>query len=342
MADALLSPAVGGSLWAASAGVAVYSSRRIRLEKDESKTALMGVMGAFVFAAQMINFTIPLTGSSGHLGGGLLLAAMLGPYGAFIAIASILAVQALFFADGGLLALGANAFNLGFFPCFIAYPLIFRPIVGTVPTRSRIIAGSMLAGVAGLQLGAFAVVLETVTSGVSKLPFGSFVLLMQPIHLAIGIVEGVVTGLVLSFVWQARPGVLYGLLAGSEARVSMRRLVVSLGLCAALTGGVLSWFASENPDGLEWSIAKVTGEGEPGGDGGIHSSLAAVQDKTAILPDYGFGKSAAAGDADGAGGGAAKPDLGKSVSGLVGGFVTLALVALVGLVVSRRRATGAR
>ena len=91
---------------------------------------LMGVLGAFIFAAQMLNFTIPATGSSGHLGGGMILAILLGPYAAFLVMASVLTVQALFFADGGLLALGCNIFNLGFFPCFIAYPFIYKKIVG--------------------------------------------------------------------------------------------------------------------------------------------------------------------------------------------------------------------
>ncbi len=74
---------------------------------------LMGVLGAFIFAAQMINFTIPGTGSSGHLGGGMILAILLGPHAAFLVMASVLTVQALFFADGGLLALGCNIWNLG-------------------------------------------------------------------------------------------------------------------------------------------------------------------------------------------------------------------------------------
>ena len=74
----------------------------------------------------MINFTIPGTGSSGHLGGGLLLAVLLGPYRAFITLASVLIIQSLFFADGGLLALGCTIFNLAFFPAFIALPFIYR------------------------------------------------------------------------------------------------------------------------------------------------------------------------------------------------------------------------
>ncbi len=126
MADALLSPAVGGAMWAATGVTVAYSARKVRNELDESKIPLMGVAGAFVFAAQMLTFAIPGTGSSGHLGGALILAILLGPEAAFLVMASILAVQALFFADGGLLALGANIFNLGFFPAFIAYPLIYR------------------------------------------------------------------------------------------------------------------------------------------------------------------------------------------------------------------------
>ncbi|MCE1274327.1 MAG: energy-coupling factor ABC transporter permease, partial [Chlorobiales bacterium] len=130
MSDALLSPAVGGTFWAVSAGMIGLSAKKITAEENGSKTVLMGVLGAFVFAAQMINFTIPGTGSSGHIGGGLLLAVLLGPWRAFITLASVLVIQALFFADGGLLALGCNIFNLAFFPAFIAWPFIYRPIAG--------------------------------------------------------------------------------------------------------------------------------------------------------------------------------------------------------------------
>ena len=92
MADALISPAVGGAMWAATAGLTVYSARKLKQEMDDRKLPLMGVLGAFVFAAQMINFTIPATGSSGHLGGGMILAIMLGPYAAFLTMASVLTV----------------------------------------------------------------------------------------------------------------------------------------------------------------------------------------------------------------------------------------------------------
>ncbi|MDH4026724.1 MAG: energy-coupling factor ABC transporter permease, partial [Desulfuromonadales bacterium] len=205
MADALVSPAVGGAFWAAATGTIAYCSARVRKDLDDRKVPLMGVLGAFVFAAQMINFTIPATGSSGHLGGGLLLAILLGPSAAYLTIASVLMIQALFFADGGLLALGCNIFNLGVFPAFIAYPLIYKKLVGHDPRQSRMVAASILAAVVALQFGSLGVVLQTVLSGVAALPFDTFLLLMQPIHLGIGVVEGVVTALVVSFIYQARP-----------------------------------------------------------------------------------------------------------------------------------------
>src|SRR5512139_1540816 len=189
MADALISPAVGGAMWAATVGAAAHSINKVQNELDQKKIPLMGVTGAFIFAAQMINFSIPGTGSSGHLGGGMILSILLGPYAAFIVMASVLTIQALFFADGGLLALGCNIWNLGIYPCFIAYPFIYKPIVQKEMTPKRIMVASMVSAIVALQLGPFSVVLETLLSGRSELPFTTFILLMQPIHLAIGIVE---------------------------------------------------------------------------------------------------------------------------------------------------------
>ena len=180
MADALISPAVGGAMWVASAGLIGYCSKKVKQDMDDRKVPLMGVVGAFIFAAQMINFTIPGTGSSGHLGGGMILAILLGPHAAFLTMASVLTVQALFFADGGLLALGCNIFNLGFYPCFVAYPLFYKKVVGNSPVDGRLVAGALISAVVGLQLGAFSVVLQTVLSGISELPFVTFVVLMQP------------------------------------------------------------------------------------------------------------------------------------------------------------------
>jgi len=336
MADALVSPAVGGTMWVVSAGLIGYCSKKVKEDLDERKVPLMGIMGAFIFAAQMINFTIPATGSSGHLGGGLLLAVLLGPHAAFLVISSVLVVQALFFADGGLLALGCNIFNLGFFPAFIAYPLIYRKIVQADPSPGRILTGSLIAAIVGLQLGALGVVFETLLSGISSLPFSTFVVLMQPIHFAIAIVEGLVTAGVISFVRTANPEILeLGAPPAQTAAMTARKVLVVLLATAAFTGGFVSWFASGHPDGLEWSIEKVTGKGELENAYGIQDTLARVQEAVSFLPGYSFRTSEAV---------AAQPfqeqdpRLGTSVAGIVGGAFTLGLALLVGFALKKRPA----
>lgn len=332
MADALLSPTVGGAMWAVSAGSIAFCSAKVRSAPDDRTVPLMGVLGAFLFAAQMINFSIPATGSSGHLGGGLLLAILLGPYAAFLTISSVLVVQALFFADGGLLALGCNIFNMGFIPAFIVYPYIYRKLTGNNPGQKRLTIATMISAVICLQLGPFSVVLETWFSGVASLPFSTFVLLMQPIHLAIGVVEGIVTIAVVSFVCKARPEILHGALAARPPGGRPVLNVVKFFLIAALlTGGIVSWFASKNPDGLEWAIAGVTGKEElEGPKQGLHRSLAALQKKTALLPDYSF--KTPAGDLKKIDAGT---KLGTTVSGLTGSLLTLIVVFLSGFILSK-------
>lgn len=339
MADALLNPVVGGGMWAVTAGLTAWCAKKVRTGADEGKAPLMGVLGAFIFAAQMINFTIPGTGSSGHLGGGLILAILLGPHAAFLTIASVLTVQALFFGDGGLLALGCNIVNLGLFPCFIAYPFIWKPIAKDASNRGRLVAASIAAAVAGLVLGAFFVVLETVFSGISELPFGAFSAIMIPIHIAIGVVEGLVTAAVVLFVAQARPDILEMASPKAGGALSMKKVLGVFLALALVTGGVVSWFASEHPDGLEWSMGKVSGKEElEAPEKGVHATLAGVQEKTAFLPDYGFAEPSgeAAGEAP-----APEPSspvsAGTSVSGIVGGILTLAIAALIGLLLGLGR-----
>lgn len=333
MADALLSPVVGGAMLVASAGVAAYSLKKIQNEMDENKIPLMGVMGAFVFAAQMINFAIPGTGSSGHLGGGLLLAILLGPHAGFLTMASILLIQALFFGDGGLLAYGSNVFNLGFYTCFIAYPL-YLWFTRKGLSSKKIFTASIISAVIGLQLGAFSVVLETLLSGKTELLFATFLMLMQPIHLAIGLVEGLVTAAVVIFIWQARPEILEKSAIGEAlGNIAMKQVLTTLLIAVVLVGGVFSWFASGNPDGLEWSIEKIAGTAELEATGAIYQRLSEIQSKTAFLPDYGLGAAGeeVVGQSDN---NWPAIDAGTSVSGIIGGIMTLALAAFTGLIVS--------
>lgn len=339
MADALISPVVGGVMWAATASVAAYSIKKIQEDMDEKKIPLMGVMGAFVFAAQMINFSIPATGSSGHLGGGMLLSILLGPYAGFLTMASILLIQALFFADGGLLAYGCNVFNLGFYTCFMAYPLIYKWFTRKGLTSKRIFSATMLASIIGLQMGAFSVVLETLMSGKTELPFGTFVLLMQPIHLGIGVAEGLVTTAIVTFVWRARPEIMERAAKGEAlGSISIKKVLTGLAIGVVFVGGILSWFASSNPDGLEWSMFKTAGIAELESSDSLHKIFSDLQSKTAFLPDYSFKthdseqeQTAATTEAK-----EAWPavNAGTSFSGIVGGGLTLGLAALTGFVIS--------
>ncbi|EAT59065.1 energy-coupling factor ABC transporter permease [Chlorobium ferrooxidans] len=334
MSDALLSPVVGGTFWIASGALIGYSAKKITEENDNSKTAFMGVLGAFVFAAQMINFTIPGTGSSGHLGGGLLLAVLLGPYRAFITLASVLIIQCLFFADGGLLALGCNIFNLAFFPAFIAFPFIYRVVAGGSASPEKLAFGSLMAATAALLMGALSVVLQTVLSGITELPFSTFLLFMLPVHLAIGIVEGLVTWGVLVFIARTEPS----LLVPSGAAVHPRSTFALFAVLALLVGGVLSWYASPQPDGLEWSIAKVSGSSEfrPASEP-LHETLAALQQKVAFLPDYGFKSTTES---------LRNPEspvnAGTTLSGIVGSLSVLAAAGTIGLLLGRKRTEAER
>jgi cobalt/nickel transport system permease protein len=273
----------------------------------------MGIMGAFVFATQMINFTIPGTGSSGHLCGGMLLSAILGPYAGFLTMIGVLLIQCLLFADGGLLALGCNVWNMAFYGCFVGALLIWKPMMRHGMSRKKIIVSSIVGCMLTLQMGAFSVTLETLASGITDLPFAAFVAAMQPIHLAIGLVEGCITAAVLVFVYEARPELLF---CHSNAKTyggkfTFKKTLTLLAVAAAVIGGLVSLVASSNPDGLEWSIAKLTGttELESSADG-IYQASDSIQKATSLLPDYAFKSSESA--------------LGTTLSGLIGCLVVVA------------------
>ncbi|MCL1834656.1 MAG: energy-coupling factor ABC transporter permease [Oscillospiraceae bacterium] len=360
MADALLSPVV--ALAADAVGVAAVGISVARVKKDEfseKKVPLIGVAGALVFAGQMINFTIPGTGSSGHIGGGILLAGLLGGVPAFLSMTAVLIIQCLFFADGGLLALGCNIFNLGVIPCLLVYPLVFKPIFRTAVSYRRLSAASVISATAALVLGASCVVLQVMLSGVAQLPVGTFTALMLPIHLVIGIVEGIVTAAVLCFVHRARPEVVTASLAGGKLDgIPVKKTVAAIAVLAVLAGGALSLLASKNPDGLEWAVEgtlEKTAAEAPGAAavvpgaaqadeqsghpeesstaGALHVRAAGIRDATAVLPDYSFsydGENAA----------------GTSASGLIGAAITFVVAGAAGLSISlvkkrKREAAGA-
>ena len=314
MADALITPAVAATMYVCSGAAAGYSVKKVRTDDNLKEVPVMGVMGAFVFAAQMINFTIPGTGSSGHLCGGMLLTALLGPHAAFLTMIGVLLIQCLLFADGGLLALGCNIWNMAFYGCFVGYYLIWRPMMKKGMSKSRIAAASVLGSMITLQLGAFSVSLETLLSGITELPFAAFVGTMQPIHLAIGLVEGLITAAVLMFVYQARPEILKDAGQVSESRYSLKQTLGVLGAAALVIGGAVSLFASSHPDGLEWSIERLTGSTElEAQTAGIYHAAGQIQEVTSLLPDYAFRGSESA--------------LGTTFSGVAGSLIVLAVCA---------------
>lgn len=301
IASTLISAAVGGAFGTGSGGAVVASGAKLHKEKSP-KPLLMGAAGAAVFAAQMMNFTIAGTGSSGHIGGGFLLAAVLGPVPAYLVMSTILTVQCLLFGDGGLLALGCNLFNMGIVPCFLIYPLL-KKLLGT---KLRIPAAA-LGGALSMLLGALCVVGETALSGANGMDMTAFAVNMLGIHAAIGVGEGLITA---------------GLLAAfdkASAHSEQTALTGTLGL-AAVTSGLLSAFASANPDGLEWSIMQVAGAGF-GHTSAAHVLLDNIQSATTLLPDYAFR--------------AVENALTSGAAGLIGCAAVFALAVLTGAVLTR-------
>jgi len=329
MVDALISPPVGAAFYAVSAGFAAFSLKSINKETDimeyesDSKVPLMGVLGSFIFAAQMLNFAIPLTGSSGHIGGGLLLAILLGSYRAFFIMGSVLLIQALFFADGGLLAFGCNWFNLGVFPCFVAYPL-WRFLA----RKHKYVSATIISATIGLLLGAAAVSLQTTASGIAELPFIPFIAAMLSIHLIIGLIEGTATSAVVAFLRKARPEMIFGdkeLQENNKSGLSIKNISVSLAVLTLIFGGFFSLYAASDPDGLEWAISKVSGKEEIvfGSDSSLHSAASAVQENTSLFADYslkGFSEK-----------------FGTSISGIAGSFLVLFLVGGVVFIIAKKR-----
>lgn len=326
MADSLISPVVAGTMYVASGLMAAYSIHKLRKDEDlKRKIPTMGVMGAFVFATQMINFTIPGTGSSGHLCGGLLLTSILGPYAGFLSMIGVLLIQCLFFADGGILSLGANIWNMAFYGCFLG-SLIWKMFMKKDISKKKIMISSILGSIITLQLGAFSVVLETLFSGITELPFIAFVSVMQPIHLIIGAVEGLITSAVLCFVYDARPELLWNPnnVQKVENKMSYKKVIAILACLFVIIGGGISLVASSNPDGLEWSIQKITGSTEiEKKDKEIYEKAGQVQESTSILPDYSFKEN--------------ESTIGTSVSGIVGCGITVAVLYGIGYIIKLTR-----
>lgn len=288
MSDTLISPAVAVATSIVAAALVVVATRKIGRENSRATThlvPLMGVMGALIFAAQMLNFAIPATGSSGHIVGGVLLAAVLGEWAGFLTLTSVIIVQCLLFADGGLMTLGCNVLNMAALSCLVAYPLIFKPLIHNHNSPSRWAAASIATSITALAMGALAVTVETELSGITALPYGRFLSFMLPIHLLIGVGEGLATAAVIASLRRYRPDLLFD---STEPTARPRTQFIAITVVAALlVASVAGTVASSRPDGLEWSIERTTAGVEIAeSQSPLHHRAARIQRTTALLPDY--------------------------------------------------------
>jgi len=290
---------------AAVSGIIVaYAAKKVKEELGEKQIPLMGVMAAFIFAAQMINFPVA-GGTSGHFVGAALAAIFLGPWAAALLMTTILLVQALLFADGGITALGANILNMGILAPFAAY-WIYTSIKNIFTGRAGMMTGAFLASWFSVFISAAACALELAASGI--VPVGVALPAMAGWHALIGLGEGLITATVITFVLQVRPD-LFKIAPRPDHKVIVAGLLIALFLA-----GILSPFASTFPDGLERVAVDLgflkRGEGKP-----LVSSP---------LPDYAVP-------------GIKSELLATASAGVVGTLVTLMAVYGLTLVVRRRK-----
>ena len=243
--DGFLSVAMSILMWIIAIVAVAYALKRIGNDLDERKVPLMGVLAACIFAGQMLNFSVT-GGTSGHLLGAALATILLGPWPAVLVLTCVVSVQALLFQDGGLLALGANIFNMaivGVFVAQFAYTTVRRLAGGK---RWGLYVGAFVAGWLSIFIASLACALELALSGTS--PANIAVPAMGGIHALIGIGEGLITLGAVVFIAAARPD----LVDQGAAQRGGSRLVWVGGLLIALGLAIASPLASAHPDGLEW------------------------------------------------------------------------------------------
>ena len=202
--DGFVSVGTAAAAYVGSAGAVAYSIRRVNRELHERQVPMMGVMAAFVFAAQMINFTVA-AGTSGHLLGGALLGILLGPWAGTVVLTAVLAVQAFLFQDGGLMALGANVLNIAVIGVWGGYGL-YRLVRAAAPGPRGLWAAGFLAAWGSVMLASLACAAELAISGTS--PWRLVLPAMAGVHALIGIGEGLITTGVLAFLAATRKDLL--------------------------------------------------------------------------------------------------------------------------------------
>ncbi len=243
--DGFLSVVVSIILWVVTIAVVAYALKRVSAELGERQVPLMGVLAAAIFAGQMLNFTVA-GGTSGHLMGAAIATILLGPWAAILVMTCVVGVQALIFQDGGLLALGANIFNMGLVGVAVSYAVYQTVKKLTGGRKWGLFVGGALAAWFSIEIAALGVGLQLALSGTS--PANLAIPAMAGIHALIGLGEALITVGALAFLYASRRDLLE---AGSSAPQG-GWLVWAAGLLIALALAVASPWASAHPDGLEW------------------------------------------------------------------------------------------
>lgn len=243
--DGFLSAWVSIICWFLSIQVIAYAMRRVNRDLGERQVPLMGVLAAAIFAGQMLNFSI-VGGTSGHLLGAALATILLGPWAAIVVMTCVVSIQALIFQDGGLIALGANLFNMALVGVAVSYTVYaaFRHLAGE--KRWAVFVGGFLAAWASIIAAALACAIQLALSGTS--PADLAIPAMAGIHTLIGIGEGLITSGALAFLYSVRRD-LFG---SSDASPVGGKAIWVGGLMIALALAIASPLASSHPDGLEW------------------------------------------------------------------------------------------
>jgi len=298
--DGFLNLYVSLICWVITAITISVAVSRTNKALGEKQVPLMGVMAAFIFAAQMINFPVA-GGTSGHLLGGALAAIMLGPWAGMLVMTAVIAVQGLLFQDGGLLVMGANILNMGLITCAIGYGL-YRSVSGGSRTLKLIGAG--IASWISVIAGALFTALQLWLSGTSQLQVVIPAMLL--VHAFIGLGEAVITIAALSFVLQARPDLLGD---NSESAKGSKGWIIA-GVAISLVVIFLSPLASTDPDGLNRVAMNL---------GFIHSAQARVGPLAGYTIPFLVNASAS-----------------KIAAGVIGAIVALALAIFAGRTLQKK------
>lgn len=244
--DGFLSIGVSAAFWLASVFMIILATRSTENALGERQIPMMGIMAAFIFAAQMINFPVA-GGTSGHFLGGALAAIVLGPWAGILVLTAVIALQGLLFQDGGLLVMGANIFNMGILTALIGFGL-YRSVLGHNRTTRLAMAG--IAAWVSTVASALLASLQLWLSGTSRLEL--VLPAMLGVHILIGLGEAAITIAALGLIERVRPD-----LASSQASAGGRWWIAA-GFIAAAGVVFLAPYASTHPDGLN-AVAQQLG-----------------------------------------------------------------------------------